>query len=579
MNVGALPRFARRVGVASLLLAGACSYISPADFESRFDLDADGVRRPDDCDDDDAAIGQIIRYIDGDGDGYGTDEGQTACSPAVGLADRPGDCDDRDSRVHPDAAHICDVVDADCDGLTDPDPTDQTVWYRDADGDGFGAEGSGMVEQCDPPGADWTDVSGDCDDDNVVISDRVAWFQDLDGDGYGDIDVVSFACEPPDGFVEDSTDCDDARANVHPVGLERCDAEGVDENCNGDINDEESGKVAGQLPFYLDLDGDDWGDPAAREDRCWEDSTGAPPGLSTNNLDCDDTDTNFLNDACPLVSVSAGHTAVCARLANGQVSCYGDAAIRDVPDEIAYSGTRPYAFADLAIGKDHACGVTYEGELVCWGAASSLLDTLNHAEGPFYSVTIDLTHTCALVDGGSAKCWGEDINYSFEASDGSKFVTVEAGTTHTCALTDPDGDTHPGGVQCAGACTDEGECDDRPGPYTSVVAGYNFSCAIQDDGDEDGLAECWGTFGTMDSVAFGEFTSLSAYHTTLCGLRADGSVACLGPEGLNPSAVPPGAVFSAVTAGGGFACGITDEEVVCWNAIGALCLDGVGGCR
>lgn len=60
--------------------------------------------------------------------------------------------------------------------------------------------------------------------------------RDLDGDGYGDpADVVRTMCVPPAGYVQNNTDCDDARADVHPDAPEICDD--FDENCNNVVDD------------------------------------------------------------------------------------------------------------------------------------------------------------------------------------------------------------------------------------------------------------------------------------------------------------------------------------------------------
>ena len=42
------------------------------------------------------------------------------------------------------------------------------LWYLDADGDGVG--GSVSIFACDSPGNEYTQTTGDCDDDNPQIS-------------------------------------------------------------------------------------------------------------------------------------------------------------------------------------------------------------------------------------------------------------------------------------------------------------------------------------------------------------------------------------------------------------------------
>ena len=55
-----------------------------------------------------------------------------------GVSVEAGDCDDSDPAMHPGAIELCDGVDNNCDGIIDDDATDQSIFYRDRDGDGFG---------------------------------------------------------------------------------------------------------------------------------------------------------------------------------------------------------------------------------------------------------------------------------------------------------------------------------------------------------------------------------------------------------------------------------------------------------
>lgn len=67
--------------------------------------------------------------------------------------------------------------------------------------------------------------------------------RDVDGDGFGgQADTLTTPCVPPAGYVRDTTDCNDADAEVSPSAAERCD--GTDNNCNG-LADEEVCELGG----------------------------------------------------------------------------------------------------------------------------------------------------------------------------------------------------------------------------------------------------------------------------------------------------------------------------------------------
>ena len=91
----------------------------------------------------------------------------------------------------------------------------------------------------------------------------------LDGDGDG-----FFALE------HDGSDCDDEDAAVHPDAREVCDLQ--DNDCDGQQDE------GFTVVWYLDADGDGYGDPASPFEGC------TPPARYANRAeDCDDTDPNL----------------------------------------------------------------------------------------------------------------------------------------------------------------------------------------------------------------------------------------------------------------------------------------------
>lgn len=64
------------------------------------------------------------------------------------------------------------------------------------------------------------------------------YYRDADGDGHGDAADKKMRCSSvvPDGYVNDSTDCDDTKASIYPGATEIC-GNGTDDNCNGLVDE------------------------------------------------------------------------------------------------------------------------------------------------------------------------------------------------------------------------------------------------------------------------------------------------------------------------------------------------------
>ena len=194
-------------------------------------------------------------YPDGDGDGFGAGTPVLSCAPPVGAFALLGtDCNDSVAAVNPRAAELCNGRDDDCRGganffIAEGDSEDDDgdgvpdsacmLSARDCD-DRDAASGPGGEELCD--GRD-----NDCDtriDESIT---RQVFFRDADGDGYGATsDVVESGCFPPAGTVARGGDCDDMNPARRPFAMEQCNGMRTDDDCDGAID--ESADLACALP-------------------------------------------------------------------------------------------------------------------------------------------------------------------------------------------------------------------------------------------------------------------------------------------------------------------------------------------
>ena len=92
-----------------------------------------------------------------------------------------------------------------------------------------------------------------------------------------------------DGFSS-SVDCNDQDPNIHPTASEICD--GIDNDCN-ELSDDLDPNISGQTTYYLDRDGDGFGDRWASIVQCK-----IPPNTYVEiSNDCDDFDVASYPDA------------------------------------------------------------------------------------------------------------------------------------------------------------------------------------------------------------------------------------------------------------------------------------------
>ena len=167
-------------------------------------------------------------------------------------------------------------------------------------------------------------------------------------------------------------------------------------------------------------------------------------------------------------AIAAGAQYNCVATSSGGVKCWGwngngqlgDGTVKQRFEPVDVLGLSS-GIRSIVAGKWHACALTNDGGVKCWGhnASGQLgdgtttqrltpVDVIGLRSG-VAALAAGADHTCALTDRGTMKCWG--FNGFGQGGDGttaqrltpidvvglsSKVVAITAGDYHTCALTE-----------------------------------------------------------------------------------------------------------------------------------------------
>jgi hypothetical protein len=558
----------------------------------------------DNCDgkiDEIGAKGCSSFHVDQDGDKYGGQDVQCACAadPLYNTLDS-SDCDDVHASVHPGAKEICDGLDNNCDGITDPANLDTcTKWFYDADSDGYGTIQTQVKCLCAATGLWSAAVPNDCNDTEATIHPGATevcngkddncdgdidngagtvYYADGDGDSFGNPLVSLQSCAVVPTYVTNKSDCNDGNPQIHPGATEICDA--VDNDCNGLTDDGlcDDGSACtidvcspGSGCTHTVTSGAcDDGSACTTGDTC---GTGSCKGTAVN---CDDGNA-CSNDACVPAS-GCSHTANNAACDDGNIctvsdvcansACKGVANTCDDGDvcttDACVSGSgcthtqmcAGVPFADA--GSTYAEGLTSAGTLQAWGFAAT------PPAGTYAQVSAGYYFACVVTTGGNMSCWGANTPSELDNTPISGIKQVSVGKPHACAI------QTNGTLQCWQYTSGTAQTANTPtGAFVEVSCGFDHSCALR----ADGTAACWGGNGLNQStVPVGEtFSHISAGDYFSCGIRkSGGGIVCWG-DNLNSavSSAPATGSFTAI-ATGDMACAIaSDQTLKCWTSTGS----------
>jgi alpha-tubulin suppressor-like RCC1 family protein len=300
--------------------------------------------------------------------------------------------------------------------------------------------------------------------------------------------------------------------------------------------------------------------------RCWGSNAQGQLGYGNTNTVGDDETPASAGDVqlgAKATALTAGQAHTCALLQSGAVRCWGLGAAgrlgygntRSIGDNEtpASAGDVPLGGSALAIaaGKDHTCALLSGGKVRCWGnGVNGQLgygvvgkSIVGDDEAPSTAGDVPLggtavaiaaggTRSCAILSGGSVRCWGyglygglgyanklsigddETAGSAGSVNVGGSVVQLALGLNHTCARLDS------GSVRCWGygangalgyASTQNIGDNETPasagdiaigGTALQLAAGQNHTCAALPGG-----VRCWG-LGASGRLGYGTTNTL-----------------------------------------------------------------------
>lgn len=251
--------------------------------------------------------------------------------------------------------------------------------------------------------------------------------------------------------------------------------------------------------------------------RCWGEGVGGKlgdPTLPGNTAAPAAVDTVDLGAGRTATAIAAGASHTCAILDTGQVRCWGVNASGQlgtgvpgtIGDNEAVSAGNPVALGPgrtavaITAGAQHSCAILDTGAVRCWGAnavgqigtgaagtvgddepVSSIAPVDLGAGRTAIAITAGSTHTCATLDTGAVRCWGDGAG-------------GRLGYENVTTIGDTEAPSAAGPVNLGGRAA------------RAVAAGQAHTCAALIGGD----VRCWGNNGN-GQLGYGPGTTFAQF--------------------------------------------------------------------
>ncbi|MFA6237726.1 MAG: hypothetical protein WC635_10400 [Bacteriovorax sp.] len=280
--------------------------------------------------------------------------------------------------------------------------------------------------------------------------------------------------------------------------------------------------------------------------RCW--------GEIPNNSKTDILISNATLPRPKLLSI--GYEHACAVSYNDKIKCWGR---NDHGESLPPQGLKN--ISELSLGMNNSCAIS-NGKVICWGIFSTgsrdvPLDLVNPR-----NLTSGWWHHCVQTDNG-IKCWGSPYQ-NYTSPDDSNIKEFASGGAFNCALVAE-------GVKCWDERGKTALVEGSAGALKLSI-GSTVGCAVT----EAAGVICWrlsnkGIYKRMLSfVPSGSITKIehiSASHASTCAYGDEGKLKCWGGNFDNALDVPanfPGPL-TQLSLGSHRTCAIKDLQLSCWG--------------